>query len=500
MRARPSGWRLVLREQYLLAPALRADEANDRAGAPATGGAGVDFGLTEGQRELRDARGRVRGRGADPAGGDGRAGAAGGCRRTSGDGCKDEARERGLDSATTRSSWADAAGTTSSRCWCTRSWAATPTRSGGTWPAATTCCPEGTPEQIERYLQPTLRGERADAYAVTEGGAGSDAGAIAGRAEETAGGWRLHAEKWFVTTGDVADYYIVMVNVERRRASCCRRCSWSTATGPGSRSSTTRRSRTTTRTGTRPSASTVELPADAVLGGAGDGRAMGTSCRTSGSSRSGSTSPPAVWARCGGCSTRRSGWSLEREQFGSRIFDFQGVSFPLADSAAGLPGGAAAGLPRGLRWPTTRRPTASWCTHRASDGEAVRERGGLPLRRPLRAGLRRPRLHAHEHRRALPARAAGRPHLGGHQRDPAADRRPRPGAARRRDAARRHRLSHAHERLHTTVTAAAADVGFDSGYHSCRAGAIRATRRSTCHDRRLEVTAGGLEPDSNARV
>ena len=34
----------------------------------------------------------------------------------------------------------------------------------------------GTPEQIERYLQPTLRGERADAYAVTEGGAGSDAG------------------------------------------------------------------------------------------------------------------------------------------------------------------------------------------------------------------------------------------------------------------------------------------------------------------------------------
>ena len=27
-------------------------------------------------------------------------------------------------------------------------------------------------------------------------------------------------------------------------------------------------------------------------------------------------------------------WSLERQQFGSRIFDFQGVSFPLADSAA----------------------------------------------------------------------------------------------------------------------------------------------------------------------
>ena len=60
----------------------------------------------------------------------------------------------------------------------------------------------GRPEQIERYLRPTLRGERADAYAVTEGGAGSDAGAIAGTAVETAGGWHLRTEKWFVTTGD----------------------------------------------------------------------------------------------------------------------------------------------------------------------------------------------------------------------------------------------------------------------------------------------------------
>ncbi|HWH66598.1 MAG TPA: acyl-CoA dehydrogenase family protein, partial [Gaiellales bacterium] len=73
----------------------------------------------------------------------------------------------------------------------------------------------GTPEQIERYLRPTLRGERADAYAVTEGGAGSDAGAIAGTAVETAGGWHLSSEKWFVTTGDVADYFIVMANVLR---------------------------------------------------------------------------------------------------------------------------------------------------------------------------------------------------------------------------------------------------------------------------------------------
>jgi acyl-CoA dehydrogenase len=71
----------------------------------------------------------------------------------------------------------------------------------------------GTPEQIERYLLPTLRGERSDAYAVTEGNAGSDAGGIEGTAERSGDGFRLRAEKWFVTTGDKADYFIVMVNV-----------------------------------------------------------------------------------------------------------------------------------------------------------------------------------------------------------------------------------------------------------------------------------------------
>ena len=71
----------------------------------------------------------------------------------------------------------------------------------------------GTDEQIRRYLEPTLRGERADAYAVTEAGAGSDPAGIAATAERTPAGWRIRAEKWFVTSGDVADFDIVMVNV-----------------------------------------------------------------------------------------------------------------------------------------------------------------------------------------------------------------------------------------------------------------------------------------------
>src|SRR5438093_9114684 len=68
-------------------------------------------------------------------------------------------------------------------------------------------------EQIDRYLRPALRGELKDAYAVTERDAGSDPSAVVATAERTAAGFRLNAEKWFVTAGDVARVYLVMANV-----------------------------------------------------------------------------------------------------------------------------------------------------------------------------------------------------------------------------------------------------------------------------------------------
>src|SRR3954452_8656837 len=68
-------------------------------------------------------------------------------------------------------------------------------------------------DQIDRYLRPALRGELKDAYAVTERDAGSDPSAIVATAEPTASGFRLNAEKWFVTAADVASVYVVMANV-----------------------------------------------------------------------------------------------------------------------------------------------------------------------------------------------------------------------------------------------------------------------------------------------
>ena len=67
--------------------------------------------------------------------------------------------------------------------------------------------------QIDRYLRPALRGEAKDAYAVTERGAGSDPSRIEATAERSDGGFVINAEKWFVTSGDVATVLVVMANL-----------------------------------------------------------------------------------------------------------------------------------------------------------------------------------------------------------------------------------------------------------------------------------------------
>ena len=67
-----------------------------------------------------------------------------------------------------------------------------------------------SPDQIERYVRPVLRHERHEAWAVTEPGAGSDVAAIEATARRDGDGWVLNGEKWFVTGGEKADFFIVL--------------------------------------------------------------------------------------------------------------------------------------------------------------------------------------------------------------------------------------------------------------------------------------------------
>jgi alkylation response protein AidB-like acyl-CoA dehydrogenase len=72
----------------------------------------------------------------------------------------------------------------------------------------------GTKEQIRDYLAPSCKGERRGAFAITESGAGSDPRRVQTRADRRGGRYYLSGEKWFVTSGDVADYLIVHAHVD----------------------------------------------------------------------------------------------------------------------------------------------------------------------------------------------------------------------------------------------------------------------------------------------
>jgi acyl-CoA dehydrogenase len=187
----------------------------------------------------------------------------------------------------------------------------------------------GTPEQIDRWLLPALRGEGGDAYAVTEAEAGSDPSGISSTAVATDGGWRLDGEKWFVTSGDVARVLIVMANV----VDGVDRLPTLFLVEPGAAgvefvddpkfTHNYPHGHPTIRF------TDVEVGADAVIGGVGHGDELQRAWFTEERLGIATHGLGAMWRLL----EETTSWALERRQGGQRIYDFQGVSFPLADSA-----------------------------------------------------------------------------------------------------------------------------------------------------------------------
>ena len=185
-------------------------------------------------------------------------------------------------------------------------------------------------EQIDRYLRPALRGELKDAYAVTERDAGSDPSQIAATAERTDGGYRLNGEKWFVTGGDHAAVYVVMANLidgADRLPTL-----FVVDAGRDGIEIVDNPAFTHNYPDGHPTIrfTDVEVAETDVIGGVGGGDELQRSWFTE--ERLG------IAARCGGAMWRlldeTVAWTTAREQGGARVFDHQGVSFPLADSAA----------------------------------------------------------------------------------------------------------------------------------------------------------------------
>jgi acyl-CoA dehydrogenase len=187
-------------------------------------------------------------------------------------------------------------------------------------------------EQRRRYLDPSLRGERSGSYAITEDGAGSDARTLRATAvrDPATGEYVLNGEKWFVTGPDDTDFMIfhcLVVDGDERRPTLFL-VDYDT---PGV---TVKHDPDYTHTfaDRHPQfvLTDVRVPPAAVLGGVGRADELTNEWFVEERIH--------IGARCSGAMERlltlALEWATERVQFGERIYDFQGVSFPLADSAA----------------------------------------------------------------------------------------------------------------------------------------------------------------------
>ncbi|KOU23360.1 acyl-CoA dehydrogenase [Streptomyces sp. WM6372] len=175
----------------------------------------------------------------------------------------------------------------------------------------------GTGEQREKYLLPVIRGERFDAFAVTEPGAGSDPGSCTSTATRTDGGWLLNGEKWFVTCGDIADFLLVQADAGPERAATLFFVDKRAAGVEMTR--VPRFMHSAVNGHPEFTFSDVFVPDEDVLGGVGNGYELTKEWFTD--------ERLMIAARTVGAAERAlelaRDWAVERRQFGSPIADFQ---------------------------------------------------------------------------------------------------------------------------------------------------------------------------------
>ena len=187
-------------------------------------------------------------------------------------------------------------------------------------------------EQRERYLMPAVRGERMDALAMTEPGAGSDVRGMTCAAVRDGGDWVLNGTKHFISGAEHADFVIVFVATGEDQ----------TPKGPKKRLTTFLVDRGTQGFTIRDGYKSVShrgyknmilefdncrLPDAQVLGEVDGGFAVMNEWLYA----TRITVAAMAVGRARRCFDLGLSYSAERRQFGQAIGKFQGVSFQLAD-------------------------------------------------------------------------------------------------------------------------------------------------------------------------
>ncbi len=182
-------------------------------------------------------------------------------------------------------------------------------------------------EQRERWVMPVVRGDYREAWAVTERDAGSDLAGLRATAVRDGDDWVINGEKWFVTSEGPPGFYLVVAVAEGEQTI------FIVPPGtPGMRIE---------RTPGFLHDPYLDVHPEIVF----------ESCRVPEGNRvpGNGNAGTKEWflverlfiaARCCGAAARcldlARDYAVERQAFGSRIADFQGVSFQLADSLTEL--------------------------------------------------------------------------------------------------------------------------------------------------------------------
>jgi len=190
----------------------------------------------------------------------------------------------------------------------------------------------GNENQKSKYLS-MLAADTVGAYALSEGGSGSDAFALAARAEDKGDHWVLNGRKLWITNAAEAGLFIVFANANPDAGYKGITAFLIERDFPGFEVG-----KKEDKTGIRAS-STCELiledarvPKENVLGEAGKGYKIAIETLNEG--RIGIGAQMIGVAR--GALEHAIAYTKERKQFGQRVADFQGVQFQIAQAATDL--------------------------------------------------------------------------------------------------------------------------------------------------------------------
>ncbi|MGH3362007.1 MAG: acyl-CoA dehydrogenase family protein, partial [Nocardioides sp.] len=214
-------------------------------------------------------------------------------------------------------------------------------------------------EQKERYLLPTINGEKKSCFGITEPGAGSDARNIRTTAVRDGDEWVINGEKTFITGGDVADFCMVFAVTDKEKGAdggvTCfladREAGWTSAIidtmgqwGPAALSF-----------------DDVRVPHSAILGE--EGRGFELAMRWIGKGRY--MLPARALGACERLVEMAMDHARNRETFGAPIATRQAIQWMLADSAVEI---------EALRWLVL---TAAWQVDQGKDSRQAQSMAKL---------------------------------------------------------------------------------------------------------------------------